>query len=630
MIREIINYTRDLIEDIPDIMRWKNIPKRGLYVFIDIDEDGNWVNQDLKYGRDYTFADGKSEDFELSDDCKDYDEVISPISWNTAGMNKLGTFDPHKKILACSPFAVAYKLKLNDTDKSSAKLIKLSSKATTKQKEEYAKKLRKAKREFVERSISIYSKKTIEKYSLTEKDIKIVNAFFSRFSFILDKIELIPEYSKLTKDEDWIKIFIRTIPINYQRSLHDDFIKEDIFLYKDELVAKRGPLNFLTTYDEGKVFLRHKTSPFINGISQRFTVEDALLLRKFDILAKRNVFPSVLPLVIDKRELNKDIIKVFKNNNYKLEYRKIIESLYSHNSHNDRQEYYLLCFRAGKDLTINDFDFVPTFDYSIQGCVIESSKKDELPKTIKNVFDLELLFNKLFPKYNKDNKSQYGFLMDNYFGDKVESSKPFKKYTIDNRVISTFYMYRKSLFDYIYKFKRESLSIKDLDNIAFAAILSDINYDEYKANRHSQYFNILEKINIWIGLTNYYNKNMEIKLSDYEEQVEKITLGSSSILSKEDFAFAAGQLVSYLIDRSASSNKNYSLLEPYLQKVTSGALQDAIAQTISVYKHDIKIRNNGRFENLASQVLTFDSEVQMQSLLKLFLAGCFCKCAIYK
>lgn len=635
MIREIINYTRDLIEDIPDIMRWKNIPKRGLYVFIDIDDDGNWTNQDLKFGKDYTFADGKSEDFELSDKCKDFDEVISPISWDTAGMNKLGSFDPNKKILACSPFGVAYKLKLNDKDKSrsknATKLKKLSSKATKEQKEEYAKNLRIAKREFVERSISVYREKTIEKYSLTEKDIKIVNAFFDKFSCILDKIELLPKYSELTKDDDWIKIFIGNVPIEHQMDLHDDFLKEDIFLYKDETKKDKGPLSFLTTFSDEKVFLRHRTAPFINGISQRFSAEDALLLRKFDIIAKRKVFPSILPLVIDKRELNAEIVKIFKENNYKLEYKKIIEKLYNHSSHNTRQDYYLLCLsKIGMDLVINDFDFVPTFDYTVQGCVVESSKKDERPKIISTIFDLELLFNKLFPKYNKDEMSQYGFLIDNYFGDKVESSKPFKKYKIDNRVISTFYMYRKAIFDYIYKFKQESLCTRDIDNIAFAAILSDINYDEYKANHHSQYFNILEKINIWIGLTNYFNKNMEIKLSDYVEQIENITIGKSSISSKEDFAFAAGQLVSYLIDRSASSNKNYSLLEPYLQKVTSGALQDSIAQTIAIYKHDIKIMSNGRFENLASQVLTYDSKVQMQSLLKIFLAGCFCQCVIYK
>ena len=48
MIREIINFTKDLIEDIPDIMEWKVKPSKGLHVFIDIDDNGQWIKQDLQ------------------------------------------------------------------------------------------------------------------------------------------------------------------------------------------------------------------------------------------------------------------------------------------------------------------------------------------------------------------------------------------------------------------------------------------------------------------------------------------------------------------------------------------------------------------------------------------------------
>ena len=33
MIREIINFTRDLLEDIPDIRLWNAKPDKGLHVF---------------------------------------------------------------------------------------------------------------------------------------------------------------------------------------------------------------------------------------------------------------------------------------------------------------------------------------------------------------------------------------------------------------------------------------------------------------------------------------------------------------------------------------------------------------------------------------------------------------------
>jgi CRISPR-associated protein Csh1 len=71
------------------------------------------------------------------------------------------------------------------------------------------------------------------------------------------------------------------------------------------------------------------------------------------------------------------------------------------------------------------------------------------------------------------------------------------------------------------------------------------------------------------------------------------------------------------------------MLEPYLQKNKSNQLQDAIAQTIAIYKHEISVYK-GKFERLAAQVLTDNSDVEMKPLLKYFLAGCFCPCVIYE
>jgi len=72
-------------------------------------------------------------------------------------------------------------------------------------------------------------------------------------------------------------------------------------------------------------------------------------------------------------------------------------------------------------------------------------------------------------------------------------------------------------------------------------------------------------------------------------KMRSVAKGESNFETPEDFAFGAGQIVSYLIDRSASTNKTYSMLEPYLQKNKSNQLQDAIAQTIAIYKHEISV-----------------------------------------
>ena len=44
MIREVINFTKDLLEDCPKIMQWNQKLKGGLYILIRLDEEGNWKN----------------------------------------------------------------------------------------------------------------------------------------------------------------------------------------------------------------------------------------------------------------------------------------------------------------------------------------------------------------------------------------------------------------------------------------------------------------------------------------------------------------------------------------------------------------------------------------------------------
>jgi CRISPR-associated protein Csh1 len=121
---------------------------------------------------------------------------------------------------------------------------------------------------------------------------------------------------------------------------------------------------------------------------------------------------------------------------------------------------------------------------------------------------------------------------------------------------------------------------------------------------------------------------MASKVTDLMSKMRSVVKGDSILETPEEFAFGAGQIVSYLIDRSVASNKTYALLEPYLQKMKSNFLQDSISQSIATYKHDISTYK-GTFQALASNVLTFDENVDMKPLLKYFLAGCFCSCVIY-
>ena len=215
----------------------------------------------------------------------------------------------------------------------------------------------------------------------------------------------------------------------------------------------------------------------------------------------------------------------------------------------------------------------------------------------------------------------------NYFGD-IEP-----KYVSGGDFMWQLIMkYRKAFYDYIYKSKTNAITATMFDDMMYNSILSNIRQDEIKTR--CEYNNdIKTKINIWFSIYNLFNNNkkdniMASTVTDLLSKMKAVAKGESNIESPEEFAFGAGQLASYLIDRSAASNKTYAMLESYLQKCKSGQLQDAIAQTIAVYKHDISVYK-GPFEQISAQVLTYDEGVDMKPLLKYFLAGCFSPCAVY-
>ncbi len=110
----------------------------------------------------------------------------------------------------------------------------------------------------------------------------------------------------------------------------------------------------------------------------------------------------------------------------------------------------------------------------------------------------------LFQQYNDITGNGKNFLIGNYFGDKFE---PSKGHSITKETTASFYKYRKSIYDYIYKSRLQSITCEMFDDMAYSAILSDISKDEFREKRHTKYYAIGEKLNIWFSLYNLFNNN---------------------------------------------------------------------------------------------------------------------------
>lgn len=634
MIREIVNFTKELIEDNSEITQLKLTPQPGLYVFIDIDENGKWTNPNLIKGKDYDFYDGKNQEILLWNDCIRFQEATNYIT-----MNKVKAFDSKQKIHYCSPFSIAYNFNFSDKDKEQLG-IKKKDKPSDEEKRELGKLIREKRKLVVFERIADYKKCALSNFGL-EKEYSVflykvqLDAFYNCLDNILNSISKLPEYQDLT-EKDYLKIFLRSIPIEEQEKLHNKYIEDN--LLNGEEIAEQGILGFLTSYSSKKLFMAHKTSTAVKGISYRFSKADALILNTFEKMWNRKCFPNPLPFVVDKREINNEIVKIFNENSEPIHYRDLIKKLFDKTNEKSLSDYYLLNYRKTKDgMVLNDFDFVPMFRYKFNstlyidnptesGMFKDKVFEKDTSEKIETVFDFEriivrAIFNNALVKIKKDSYTT------NYFGD-IDPT-----YVSGGDLMWQLIMkYRKTFYDYIYKSKDNAITAIMFDDMMSKSILSNIKQDEIKTR--CEYNNtIKKKINIWFSLYNLFNNNkkddiMASNVTDLLAKMKAVTNGESNIETPDEFAFGAGQLASYLIDRSVASNKTYAMLEPYLQKGKSGQLQDALAQTIAVYKHDIGVYN-GNFKMLSAQVLTYDSNTDMKPLLKHFLAGCFSSNSIY-
>lgn len=643
MIKEVINFTENLIEDIPDIMQWKVQPSKGLHVFIDIDENGKWTNQNLELGKDYNYYDGKGELSQLLEKTKVY-KINSQLV--NQDMNKCldndkcehdGIVYPIKQIQSCSPYVVGFKVKEKEQDVD----VVTNGQKSKKKKNRF---------EVIE--------KRVEKYLLKAVAVCNVNDLAkSKIIGLKDNIHQVIEAVKLIKvrigkketiatdlsKSEFISIYLRDITLDELQRSYSAYTTSKLFLkneYNSEVDIKDstfGLPSFFTIDNDGKQFLKHLTGVQYNGINGRISAEQMKSLYKFSLLLKNGILPNPLPVYIDKKEfkLNGEIIKVFKDQGFdRYKYQEIIGKIFEKDV--KLNNYYLLNFHNNY---IVDFDFVSLFRYYIKQNIEnitelkDTSGTVKPPQTINNIFQLEQEINKLFLKYDKKTGHGYGFLIGNYFGEKVEQQKSFnpKRYNVRHETLSSFYKFRKSIYDFIYKSRTQSITLEMFDEIVSSAIIADIFMDEFQNKKHSKYYQIREKINVWFSLNNLFintnNYNMISKIEEIKKKTRAVAEDQNVHLSSnEEFAFAAGQIASYLIEQSEASNKTYALIEPFLQKRDSYQLQAEILRFTEMYKHKLKFYNGNKYglELLTSDVLTFgDEPVRMAGLKKYFIAGCF-------
>jgi CRISPR-associated protein Csh1 len=636
MIKELINFTQNLDEGLKNIA-YK--PSKGLHILVSINEN------ELLFIEKYLYYNGTDDLDENLSEVLLYERFSSYIS-----MNQQQKFDKKQKIHSASPFSFAFNFSLgsskSDIENAIVKIIEgdenvsfydksLGSDRRTALDEIFDQKVKAYKIEEVKKSIQNYFINA-KKLCIDETNIEFESQI-SRFEQFCQQdlwdqlptltmqknaskkkeIEEMIEVSILgeLKEKDYVRVYLTTISNDSWQEAYKKYYQGEYPL--DEF----NDNDFISTFPDKKPFMSHQTATFqtfkVNGV-------EANVLKQFkDVLsAKPKIIPNPFPLFIYQDELQKELISLF-NKNRTLSYTEMIQALWDNHS-NDFSNYYLINWYLGKDIVFQDFDFVSHFKYEFDAQIenlFEIQEKGgkslvHYPK-ISNVFELEQsVFKSLL---------QSKYLKLDYFGDLKKDD-----YESRNNTFHCFAKYRKAVYDFIYKSKRQSISENIFSDMVFSHIKDDL--------KQNNGYSIKEKLNIWYSLYEKFNNNnknndltMASQLKKYQAFVAQLSMGKIDADNATDaeFAFAAGQVIDYILGKSQAQDKSYQLLEPYLQQAKCQEFKRAIANDVARYKHAIN-DNETRFKSVCDFVLTYETTVNMKELMPEILAGVFSKCQFFQ
>jgi len=627
MIQEIINF----VDTLPQEVFTNNLqPKEGLYILLDIDEHGDLVNVD---------KDGKIKEEDIGFFSKKEKEISPliekclPLWMNTLPVSNAKIFNPIKKIFGntCSPFAFSFNKKNWEKYEEFTHLQKQFKEETFH--EEQAKDKFK---EFMRGELTIYF--DIASQFVEDELHKIWMKQFKNYLYnhLFNLIDSLDEFTEL-KSAQGIYFFLKTPTLADYKEPYQNYLTAKVFNkddYNKIKISTRetyGISDSVSYFNEKKPFLKHLSAPLL--YNYRTTGKEATRLWQFFNLQRNRQIPNPMPIFIDKKELTEKAVKIFNDEKGKLGYVELIKKLISPPHKEELSNYYLIFFdpRAKKSKVI-DIDYISNFRYEMKDVkIIEIFSLNghfEAKTKINTIFDFEYkiineMFNqKLIPKEG----------WRRYF-DEMEAHR------MSANTYNQLMKYRKACYDYVFKSRRQAITKSMFDDIMQEGILDNIRLDNNGSNDYS----IKAKLNIWFSLYEYFDytqlnkplnkKSMANKTEELIVRLEIIATNDDEHLSKDDeFAFAAGQLIHYLLNKSEAGNRTHASLEPFLQKTNAMLLKRAIARCFDTYKHAIKFYTRKyEFDKIMSEVMGYEpNERNMKNLLPFTLAGYFAKSTFFK
>lgn len=594
MIKELVQFTDSLDEELKAI---GVTPKEGLHIFLSFEADANNQLSISNTFRHEVYSKKQPDPGLLLKTAA----FLSQVAWM---VNTNKCFDlPAKGIHSCSPYCLAFK---RESIKGGGKFNDAKTKLYDRVNGYFAKAI-----DLLDDAVEKERARVFQNALNSEEKM---HSFLSQ----------IPAFEKL-KDGEYI-IFYLDISIDKYQLASEKYLGGKLFNTEDYnkegadgLVY--GTNNFLNGFNSKKPYLMHQSATF--DITGRISVKEAKSLFEFESIASRRIFPNPLPIFVYADERGASI-SLFKRDaiagGERRGYREIIEELQD-KLKKEVGNYCLLFYQLGE---IKDFDFVSKFEYYLKNdgspWYVDDIFNSNKTYSLSNVFDFERTILPIILNNALVVKTKSNSMLFKYF-DEIDAS-----YCKTDNTFLLAMKYRKALYDFIYKSNRTAFTQKVFEDILLTGILDDIRLDKFESRKHSEDWNIRQKLNILFSLYQNFqpfkqtNLFMPTTITALRESIDEVASGEADITSDEQFAFIAGQVIYYILSKSKSADKSYSRLEPFLQLNDAERLKQTVLKIFNTYKHE---RFSKRFSNPFAQVMAYTTTANLKDLMPLMIAGFF-------
>ena len=360
--------------------------------------------------------------------------------------------------------------------------------------------------------------------------------------------------------------------------------------------------SFMTSLDEGKIFLRHKTKICIDDDGKSLLVckncRDSL--NSFESIVndkKLKIFPLFIDSTIREEEIK--LIKETKSGDSNT-FSFVMGQLEQRDKLKEKLDFYLIVYRKSQSGKYFFFDYINNYMWRTGKVKDFFDKTDKLSQE-KNRMYLQQQLSKILSREI------------DYFGDRLKGK--------DSQSTSLVYSIRQKLFDFVYR-NKNSISLQDISKIILFRIDKDIVNNSVKPFEIKEFLNFYMNNHILEGREMNETSVILNKVKDMRDNIISNNFDKFKIRDKEEWAYWAGQIAYYLVTKSKSANQNFGLLEPFTNKSTTDLVNSTLKELFEKYKHAINLIDS-RFKTIFCKVLDYSMRESFLDLKIVFYIGVF-------